>query len=577
MERESLLFKVADSVKKYAQVISSVLNMDVDIADNNLMRLAGTGRFSDHVDTYMASEGKAFKWVLENKKPIVVENPRLHKVCLDCSTRDCCDEKYEISCPIILDGEVIGVIALATFEEKTKFNISENLSNYLDFLENIADLIAAKAAEYKNYQEQEFTLQLLKRLMDFINDGVIVFSEGNSILFINRKAEVLFGNTLSQLKYLRKIKQFSIQKVKSNNNLSQVEYDCTVKGRKVKLLGNIYPITVGEREVSEVFVFQDTISLHQNLFQAHQPEDYNFEHIIGREENFLLIIEHAKVLSYSDKNILICGETGTGKEIFARAIHNESGRKNKPFITVMCSSTMDSILESEVFGDNLNSPDGKTISKMELARDGTIFFDEIGDMSLRLQARLMESIKSQADNAVRIIAASSSDLKAMVGSGQFRKDLYYTLETFSITIPPVRSRPSDIELLVRFFLEKYCHLEGKELTLEKDVYDLLCKYSWPGNVREIENIVSLIVNLQSGEKKVSVKDLPETVKNKLVQNTIGQYNLERIEKETILNALNSFGSSTDAKKYIAKELGISTATLYRKLEKYSIVEKKQYT
>ncbi|MDF2524841.1 MAG: sigma54 specific transcriptional regulator, Fis family, partial [Clostridiales bacterium] len=463
MQSRSPLFKVSNSVKKYANVISSVLNMDVDIADNKLMRLAGTGRFSDHVDMYIASEGKAFSWVLENKKPIVVDNPRHHQVCIDCSTRDVCEEEYEISCPIMLDEEVIGVIALATFEKKIKFNISENLPNYLDFLENIADLIAAKAAEYKNYEEQEFTLQLLKRLMDFINDGVIVFSEGNAILFINKKAEVLFGNTLSQLKYLHKIKQFSIQKVKSNNNLSQVEYDCTVKGRRVKLLGNIYPITVGEKEVSEVFVFQDAISLHQNLFQTHQPEDYNFEHIIGREDNFLIIKERAKMLSYSDKNILICGETGIGKEIFARAIHNESRRRNKPFITVMCSSTMDSILEREVFGDNLSSSDSKTISRMELARDGTIFFDEIGDMSLRLQARLMESLKIQTESAVRIIATSSGDLKAMVDSGQFRKDLYYTLETFSITIPPVRSRPLDIELLVRFFLEKYCHLEGKEL------------------------------------------------------------------------------------------------------------------
>lgn len=572
---ESYLKKVDDSVKKYAEVISAILDMDVDIADDKLIRIAGTGKFLEHVNKNIINEGNAFKNVLKTKRPLVINNPGSNEVCMDCPNKNKCTEKYEISWPIILDNSVIGVIALALFDENKVKYVSDNLTKFMNFLENIADLIAAKVSEYKSSQEREFSLQLLKKLIDFINEGVIVFDDNNSILFMNKKAENLLGHTLNQLNYLRKIKKFSIRKKAINKSVANVEYNINVKDKKYRLLGNIYPIKVGNREMSNVFIFQDIISLHQKLFQPNQ-EDYNFNLIIGKDENFLQVKEEAKEFAYSDMNLLIRGESGTGKEVFARAIHNESRRRDKPFVSVVCSGTVDSILEKEIFGFLSDIPDNKGISKFELANGGgTLFIDEIGDLSLRLQGRLLE-IMQRKKYDVRFIVTTAKNLETMVKDGEFRKDLYYTIEPFSILIPPVRSRKGDIRLLVDFFLDKYNNLEGKDITLEEEVYDVFMRYSWPGNVREIEYIISLLINIYNKERPISINDLPRTIKNKMFSNTEGIYNLERIEKETIIKALNSFGNTAKSKELIAKELGISKATFYRKLQKYSIIEEIKY-
>lgn len=567
---QSLLMKVGGSVKKYAQVLADVLNIDVDIADNKLYRIAGTGRFAQDVDKPMANYSTAFRKVLETKKSIIIDRPGEHVICLDCPGRDSCMENLEISCPIIVDDGIVGVIALATFDEDKKGNLLGNLPKYMDFLENIADLIAAKVSEYKKFQEQTYTIELLNKLINFINDGVIVFNEDDSLLFINKTAEKLLGFTLSQLNYLQKIKKFSIYKIKSRNLILDVEYIANVKGNKIRLLGNIYPVTFENRALRTVFIFQDKLQLHQKLLIGSHMENYNFDYLIGKDESFLQVKERAKRLASSNMNILISGETGTGKEVFARAIHNESSKRDKSFVTVMCSGMVDTVLEKEVFGFNIESPEDKVVGKIEMTYGGTLFLDEIADLPLRLQGRLMKLILPEKKRDIRVIATTSRDLKRMVENGEFRSDLYYSLDVFSLVIPSVRSRHSDIKLLINYFLEKYCLLEDKQIRLELEVYNALSNYRWPGNVREIASVISLIVNSNQDGSSIALADLPVTVHTKLLANTIGQYNLERMEKEIILKALNIFGNTLEGKRNAAKELGIGTATLYRKLQKYSI-------
>ncbi|MCG8482289.1 MAG: sigma 54-interacting transcriptional regulator, partial [Clostridia bacterium] len=294
------------------------------------------------------------------------------------------------------------------------------------------------------------------------------------------------------------------------------------------------------------------------------------------DENFIKVKAQCQIFSAGDANILICGETGTGKEVLARAIHNESFRKNRPFVSVMCGGTVDTIVEKELFGDSLLLSSDTEIGKVELAEGGTLFIDEIGDLTLRLQGRLMNVLKKQKEYNLRIISTTSKNLKSMVDHGEFRKDLYYSLETFSITIPPLRQRKSDIILLANYFLEKYNRLEGKEVKLGQGVYEVFTKYAWSGNVREIENVMSFIVSTHNTNHLVGVKELPNKLQDWRINDNAGQYNLEKIEKETIIKALNAFGNSTEAKKQIAKELGISNATLYRKLKKYDIIEIVQF-
>lgn len=573
---ESILLSIKESVSKYAQVISTILKMDVDIVDDQMIRVAGTENFYKGINKPINDEGNAFRKVLKTRQILLVENPGQDEVCLSCSSRFSCREEYEICCPIILDDRVIGVISLALFDKTKKQDIIENRENYVLFLEQIAGLIAIKASEHKRFKEQEFFLQLMKKMIDFINEGVMVFDKSQQILYMNQKSEQILGNTFSQLLYLKKINEFAMHRVRSFKSLNKAEYITRIRSKKIEIIGDIYPIVVDDNEVGSIFVFKDVTVNNRNLLQDRSVKNFNFEHIIGFEDNFIKTKDSAKKLAYSDVSLLIFGETGTGKETFARAIHNESGRKDKPFVTVTCSGNAEPALGNELFGDGLSLSDGERQGKLQLAQGGTIFFDEIADLPLRLQGRLMNVIQNIKYYDIRLIASTSQDLKSRTETGEFRKDLYYSLVSFEITIPPVRSRAKDIPVLADYFLDRYCRMEGKKVTLSEDVIKLMKQYAWPGNVREIEKIVSFLVNSNTDGAILGVGDLPVNIKNQLEEYTGGQYNLERIEKSTILHVLNIFGNSTDSKKKAAKELGISVATLYRKLEKYGISESKHF-
>lgn len=573
---ESILMSIKESVLKYALVISTILEMDVDIVDDHMIRVAGTKQFYKGINKPIDDEGNAFRTVLKTRQTLVVENPGRDEACLTCGSRFTCREEYEICCPIVLDKKVIGVMSLAVFDKDKKHEIIAKKENYILFLEQISDLIAAKASEHRRFEEQAFSLKLLNTLIDCVNDGVIVFDRSQQITHINQKTEQILGNNLQQLIYLKKINEFAIHKVKSNKYLNMAEYIARIRSKKVDLVGNIYPVAIEGIETGSVFVFRDVTVVNRNSLQSQNLKNFNFDQIIGLDINFLKTKESAKKLAYSDVNLLISGETGTGKEIFARAIHNGSSRKDKPFETVICSGSLESVLEKEIFGYGLQPNEFEKPGKLQLAQGGTLFIDEVGDLTLRLQGKLMQVIQNKKDYDVRLLVSTSQDLKSKTESGEFRKDLYYSLIAFEITIPPVRSRLNDIPVLVVYFLEKYSRIEGKKITISDNVMKLMRKYSWPGNVREIEKIVSFIVNTQSDGTHVEIDNLPLTIKNQLVEFTGGQYNLESIEKSIILHVLNTFGSSTESKKKAAKELGISVATLYRKLEKYGISEQKQY-
>jgi len=283
---DSLLMSIKDSVLKYAQVISTILKMDVDIVDDQMIRVAGTDRFFTGVGKPIDDEGNAFRKVLKTRQTLVVENPGRDEVCLTCSSRFNCKEEYEICCPVILGDKVLGVISLAVFDKETRNDITTRLDSYVLFLEQISDLIAAKAAEHRRFEEQTFSLKLLNTLIDCVNDGVIVFDESQQIMHINRKTEQILGHNMQQLIYLKKINEFSIHKVKSYKSLNMAEYIARIRSKKIDLTGNIYPVAIDGTETGSVFVFRDVTVINRNLLQSQNMKGFSFEHIIGLEENF---------------------------------------------------------------------------------------------------------------------------------------------------------------------------------------------------------------------------------------------------------------------------------------------------
>jgi PAS domain S-box-containing protein len=242
----------------------------------------------------------------------------------------------------------------------------------------------------------------------------------------------------------------------------------------------------------------ENIYLQEEIKSVH-----NFEEIIGASAGLLQVLEHVQRVAPTDTSVLICGETGTGKELIARAIHSNSRRASKPFIKLNCAALPGGLVESELFGHERGAFSGaiqKRIGRFELAHNGTIFLDEIGEMPLDVQTKLLRVLQEQEFERVgsshttkvdvRVIAATNRDLARAVGDGSFRQDLYYRLNVFPVTVPPLRQRLEDIPLLVRFFAQKYGPRVGRRVeSIEAGTMERLVDYPWPGNIRELENLI----------------------------------------------------------------------------------------
>ena len=315
-------------------------------------------------------------------------------------------------------------------------------------------------------------------------------------------------------------------------------------------------------------------------------QKYTFGKMIGRDKNFVQLLQKAQRVAISNSTILIQGESGTGKELLARAIHDESGRKSQPFVVVNCPSIPENLLESELFGYEAGAFTGANKAgkkgKFELADKGTIFLDEIGDLPLTLQPKLLRviqerSIERLAGNQtlpvdVRIIAATNRDLEKMVREGTFREDLYYRLLVIPLTIPPLRQRMIDIPLYVDYFLEKFAQpLNKGSFTMDERLRHWLMNYPWPGNVRQVEHVIECLVTTAKSNV-LSLQDLPANlVAEEGLSGDTPSLEQQMAEYERhLLKMYIPPDASLEDKRQAAKQLKISLATLYRKLEKYQL-------
>jgi two-component system NtrC family response regulator len=307
---------------------------------------------------------------------------------------------------------------------------------------------------------------------------------------------------------------------------------------------------------------------------------FSFGAILGKSKVIINCIDLARKVAKTNTTVLLLGETGTGKEIFAEAIHEESDRKDKPFIAVNCSSFSNELLKSELFGYVAGAFTGAQKDKkglFEEADGGTLFLDEIGEMNLELQARLLRVLENGTFNRVgdskiskvnaRIIAATNKDLKHEAESGRFRLDLFYRLAVFTIYIPPLRERKEDIEILARHFIKEFSIKLGSRITNMDDFFlKVLNEHSWKGNVRELRNVIERTVIIANSD--ILSSDLLQfDFYNELEEDSSQTLDLANIESRYIRKALHQTnGNKTEA----AKLLGIGLSTLYRKIEEYQL-------
>jgi len=333
-----------------------------------------------------------------------------------------------------------------------------------------------------------------------------------------------------------------------------------------------------EKLVERQKLVEENLSLHQKL-----EEHYRFENIITKSPKMQQVIEVIKIVAKSNATVLIIGDSGTGKELVARAIHSQSHRRSRPFVAISCTALAESLLESELFGHEKGAFTGayaQKKGKFEAANRGSLFLDEIGEMSANIQVHLLRVLEEKEFARVggnelikvdvRIISATNKDMKKAIASGEFREDLYYRLNVVSIELPPLRERREDIPLLAQHFLKKFVIENQKEITgFSPEATDFLLKYEWPGNVRELENTIERAVILAQNPSIKMADMFQENMP--LARSAPVRGNLKEIEKNYILETLTQ---SQGNYRKAARLLGISRMTLYNKVRTYGINVKK---
>lgn len=585
-----LLMKIQDTVMKYADIVSQIADVDVEVVDAQLYRVAGTGMFRSKINMDMSEEGYVYRHVLGTGKTMIIHNPGQEEICQSCPNRRDCREEIEISMPVRMDGEVIGIIGLVGSTREQKLNILQKEPLYMEFLEQIAEFISAKAQEYVSQAHKAALLGTLNYTMDYVEQGILILGENRTVTAANEHAK-------QQLKISHpEGLTVSIEATGDHVNNSN-EYMLVLDEKQYVLLGQLHSLPKPSQSYAEVLIFTTRKYFQKKLYELTSTvQTLSCQNIIGRSDRTKKLKEDIVKVAKSTSTVLITGESGTGKEMVATAIWNASDRKNAKFVAINCAAIPEALLESELFGYVKGAftgadPNGR-IGKFELANKGIIFLDEIGDMPLYLQAKLLRVLQERTivrigSNQtipldVRVLAATNKDLKEMIREKRFREDLYYRLNVIPLEIAPLRERKEDIEDLILHYADRYAKLLNKDFWKIPDpILERLKNYLWPGNVRELENVTEFMINMMGPDGILSEDTLPP----ELLRNMQGSakssapepegqpegdcqpvLSLKEVERREIRKAMAQFGTTTQGKKMAARELGIGLATLYRKLE-----------
>jgi formate hydrogenlyase transcriptional activator len=334
---------------------------------------------------------------------------------------------------------------------------------------------------------------------------------------------------------------------------------------------------------NEIETLKNKLEKEKLYLEEEIRTEYNFEEIIGSSSVLKRVLQNVETVATTDSTVLIYGETGTGKELIARAIHNLSDRRERTLVKVNCAAIPTGLLESELFGHEKGAFTGaidRRIGRFELAHQGTIFLDEVEDIPPELQSKLLRVLQEQEFERlgssrtlrvdVRVVAATNSDLEQLVEEKKFRSDLYYRLNVFPINVPPLRERPEDIPLLVHFFAHKFAQqMKRKIESVPKETMAALMNYHWPGNIRELQNLVERGVILSRGSMlEIPLGELKQAAKSS--NHTNGATTLESVEREHILRVLTEAKWVIGGPAGAAARLGINRTTLNHRLRKLGL-------
>jgi len=479
------------------------------------------------------------------------------------------------------EGNIIGALDMTGDFEKAH---SHTLGMVVAAVHGIEKQLESKHAWAKYYLANSY----LNAIVESVSEGMMAVNELGIITRINSYAIKMLQSNQDEIigKDIRTFFKSSFLKENKKDLLALTDQEVDIISN-----GKIKKAIISTRKIEglptgmkgTVIVFNE-INRTRKLVQRMSGLEakLTFKDIIGKNEKFLATLRLAKNAAQSLSNILLLGESGTGKDVFAQAIHNASHSSNGPFVAINCGAIPRELINSELFGyvDGAftGAKRGGNPGKFEMAEGGTIFLDEIGEMPLELQTILLRVIENKSimriggqDSIpvnVRIIAATNRDLIKEVDHGNFRRDLYYRLNVISINLLPLREHKDDIPLLCEHFIKKMNHQLGKDVNeIEDAVQQYFYAYDWPGNIRELYNILERSMNIAQCSKLL-VDFLPyEFTTSQKVKNPAPHNSFEELEKELISNLMTEHSGNITR---IANKLGIARTTLYRKLDKYDL-------
>ncbi|WP_278538604.1 sigma-54 interaction domain-containing protein [Fusobacterium varium] len=438
-----------------------------------------------------------------------------------------------------------------------------------------------------------------KLIFDSLYDGILIIDKEGIVRYINpaytriTKVEEknIIGRYLSEVRpgsRLTNVVKNEKMELGAHRKMGEVEYLVNMVPiyEEGKVIGGISLLN----ELVDIYKLTEKLNLSKIIIQNLKEHvktlgngKYSFDDIIAVDEKSVEVKDFAKRIALADSNVLITGESGTGKELYASAIHNLSPRKDFPFIPVNCASFEKNLIESELFGYEEGAftgakKNGKT-GLFQLAQGGTLFLDEIGELEYGLQGKLLRVLQEKSVRKiggskeipidVRLICATNKNLEKMIQDNTFRRDLYYRIAIMPLSILPLREKKNDIKSIAEKFLLDLSIKYKKEVKLNENALKVLKEYDWPGNIRELKNIIEFTFNMVEGNE-IKAEHLPIAIKKNLKENdNISPLSevVREAEKSYLKKVIEIYGDSVEGKKKAAKALEISLATLYNKLEK----------
>lgn len=558
------LKNISTRLNKIAAIISQVIHLDVEIADADLFRITGTGKLKHKVNRSMAHEGHAYSIALRTGLPQIISNPGLDPICQSCNQRQACKETFEISYPIKIDGEVIGVIGLLAYTKQQHQRLQNGLASYCGFLEKVSELIAFDIRDMHSRQSQELTISILEMIQNDVKLGIITMDSNNKVALVNQQAKALLNTEISPRT------QAAVEDL-SKEIKGAREYRLYIGDSSYQVLGALYHTYLREHSSILMFCENRMLSLPAKNKTARVSVA---DPLSGKSAAIARLRQQIEQVAYFKVNVMILAEPGLEVCEVARTIHEKGALSLKHFYELNCA-----VYSPEELREILLGP----AALLEKAAGHCLFLRNVDQLPLPMQYLLLDALESgvlsnggqtkKLRGSIRIISSCEQDLNTLMRSGKFLPELYYTLTQHCVRVPPLRERGNDLILLSKLFLRQ----QKSMLSTAKFQYDgeftaALLNYSWPGNLPQLKKVMSQLSILYPEATVLTQEMLPPQLRTVALPTGRPKENGSTAEERAIRNGLEKYGKTLSGKQQLAEELGISIATLYRKIKKYQLQE-----